>query len=61
MKHVVVAKRGRRQETPALDRFADLLALEISPADAAEMMGRPRRYGRELLAKICARLGPQAV
>jgi len=55
-----IAKRGRPQPAPSLDRFADLISDGLSPSDAAERMGKPRRYGRDLLAKIRARLGEQA-
>ncbi|WP_157783474.1 hypothetical protein [Rhizorhabdus wittichii] len=50
-----------KRPTPALDRFADLIAAGVSVPDAAEMMGHPRRYGRDLLGKLRKRLGAQAV
>ena len=61
MKHVVIKAHGRPQPTPSLDRFAELLAREITPPNAAEMMGHRREYGRVMLRKICKRLGAQAV
>ena len=47
--------------SPALDRFADLIAEEVPPRDAAEQMGLRRAYGDHLMVKIRQRLGPQAV
>jgi hypothetical protein len=52
---------NKRHTSPVLDRFADLLAAEIGPGDAAERMGKRRSYGHALLLKIRKRLGAQAV
>lgn len=52
---------GRRRVTPVLDRFAELLSLEVSPADAAERMGFDRSYGKDLMKCLRKRLGGQAI
>lgn len=52
--------KGRRLPTPALDQFAELLALEISVPDAAQMMGYERDYGKKLMKRLRQRLGWQA-
>lgn len=47
--------------SPKLDRFADLLALEYSIADAAKIMGLRPTTGKTMLRRLCERLGSQAV
>jgi hypothetical protein len=52
---------NRRKAKGKLDDFAELLAEGASPAEAAVKLGHMPHYGRVLLARICKRLGPQAV
>lgn len=49
---------GRR--CPVLDQFAELLALEYTPAQAAKAMGRAGSAGKDLLRRLRRHLGWQA-
>lgn len=51
---------GKKGVTPSLDRFADLLAEGLSPADAAVAMGRARRSGQEMMTRLRRKMGWQA-
>lgn len=53
------AMRHERGEE-RLNRFADLLADEVHPVEAARQMGLNPNYGWGLLAKLRKRLGWQA-
>lgn len=62
--HTAAQGRGFRGKRGAngtvLNQFAELLAEGMSPADAAERMGKRREYGNTLLQRIRQQLGPQA-
>lgn len=45
---------------PKLDAFAELLAEEVSPRDAAEKLGLPRECGDQMMVRLRHRLGDQA-
>lgn len=49
------------QAEETLDRFAELLSLDLPLRDIAERMGVRRARASQLLMKIRARLGPQAI
>lgn len=45
---------------PDLDEFAEYLSQEMSPAEAAEAMGRPRKAGKDLFKRLRRIVGWQA-
>jgi hypothetical protein len=50
-----------RSDRDKMLAFADLLAEGYEPEAAALMMGWVPEFGRTMLARICKKLGPQAI
>jgi hypothetical protein len=50
-----------RSDRDKMNAFADLLADGYEPESAALMLGWVPEFGRTMLARICKRLGAQAV
>lgn len=53
--------KDKRQAMPRLDQFAEMLANEITPYEAARRMGLEVESGKVMLRRLRQLLGPQAV